>query len=144
MPKVLRIFNRLIVGGPVLNVVYLTHYMAPEYETLLVVGDKERHEESAEYLTTQLGIDYSYIPEMGRDINFINDYKAYKKLKDIIADFKPDIVHTHAAKPGALGRMAAHAMKVPVIVHTYHGHVFHSYFGQIKTQFYLNAERLER
>ena len=115
--------------------------MSPEFETLLVVGKKEPHEEGAEYLTNELGITPVYLPEMERAVNLINDYKAYNKIKQIIKEFKPDIVHTHAAKPGALGRLAAHAMKVPVIVHTYHGHVFHSYFSKFKTQIYLNTER---
>src|SRR6202012_2752907 len=49
--------------------------------------------------------------------------------------------HTHAAKAGALGRLAAHSCNVPVIIHTFHGHVFHSYFGKIKTNIYKNVER---
>ncbi len=141
MPRVLRILNRLIVGGPVLNAVYLTHYMAPEFETLLVIGEKESHEQSAGHLTMQLGIDPLYIAEMGRSIDPFSDYKAYKKLKEIIKEFKPDIVHTHAAKPGALGRMAAHHCGVKVIVHTYHGHIFHSYFSSFKTNMYVQIER---
>ena len=141
MPRVLRILNRLIVGGPVLNAAYLTHYMAPEFETILMVGQKERNEEDAEYLTKQLGITPIYLPEMERSVNGFNDLKAYKKIKRIIKEFKPDIVHTHAAKPGALGRMAAYSMNVPVIVHTYHGHVFHSYFGKFKTWVYITLER---
>jgi glycosyltransferase involved in cell wall biosynthesis len=88
-----------------------------------------------------MGITPVYIPEMGRSINALKDYRAYQKLKQIIKEFKPDIVHTHAAKPGALGRMAARAMKVPVIVHTYHGHVFHSYFNILKTNTYIRVER---
>ena len=58
MPKVLRILNRLIVGGPVLNAVYLTRYLAPEFETLLVVGEKEAHEKSADFLAKDLGKNY--------------------------------------------------------------------------------------
>jgi glycosyltransferase involved in cell wall biosynthesis len=78
---------------------------------------------------------------MGRSINPLKDMQAYAKLKKIIRDYKPDVVHTHAAKPGALGRLAASACGVTAIVHTYHGHVFHSYFNKVKTGFYLNAER---
>jgi glycosyltransferase involved in cell wall biosynthesis len=141
MPRVLRIFNRLIVGGPVLNATYLTRYLAPEFDTLLVVGERESHEKSADHLVEQLGIDYTVIPQMGRSINPADDYKAYLSLKKLIKDFQPDIVHTHAAKPGALGRLAAAAMKVPVVVHTFHGHVFHSYFNSLKTNFYINTER---
>ncbi|HEX4875410.1 MAG TPA: glycosyltransferase [Chitinophagaceae bacterium] len=141
MPRVLRILNRLIVGGPLLNASYLTKYMAPEFETMLVVGEKEAHEKDAGYFTDQLGIKPVYVPEMGRSISPFKDYGAYKKIKQLIRDFKPDIVHTHAAKPGAIGRMAAAAMKVPVIVHTYHGHVFHSYFSSAKTKAFINIER---
>ncbi len=141
MPKILRILNRLIVGGPLLNAAYLTKYMGPEFETLLLVGEKEDHEKDAGFITDALGIQPVYIAEMGRSINPINDYRSYKKIQQIIKDFKPDIVHTHAAKPGAIGRMAAKSMDVPVIVHTYHGHVFHSYFDSVKTKFIIQAER---
>lgn len=141
MPKVLRILNRLIIGGPLLNASYLTKYLSPEFETLLVVGEKESHEKDASFITDALGIKPLYLPEMERSINPLKDFSAYKRVKQIIRDFKPDIVHTHAAKPGAIGRMAAHQMKVPVIVHTYHGHVFHSYFSSAKTKLILKAER---
>jgi len=141
MPKVLRILNRLAIGGPLLNASYLTKYMAPEFETMLVVGEKEDHEKDASFLTDGLGIQPVFIPEMGRSVDPRKDYMAYKKMKKLIADFKPDIVHSHSAKPGAIGRMAAKAMKVPVIVHTYHGHVFHSYFHPLKTKIFINIER---
>ncbi|MGZ8510601.1 MAG: glycosyltransferase [Chitinophagaceae bacterium] len=141
MPRVLRILNRLAIGGPLLNASYLTKYMAPEFETMLVVGEKEGHEKDASFVTDELGIQPVFIPEMGRSINPLKDFIAYKKMKKLIADFKPDIVHSHAAKPGAIGRMAARAMNVPVVVHTYHGHVFHSYFHPLKTKLFINIER---
>ena len=141
MPRILRILNRLAVGGPVLNATYLTKYMMPEFETLLVVGEKEDHEKSAAFLTDQLDIEYKTVKGMGRSINPGSDFFAYQKMKKLIRDFKPDIVHTHAAKPGAIGRLAAAAMKVPAIVHTFHGHVFHSYFNSVKTNFFINTER---
>ncbi|HWJ92458.1 MAG TPA: glycosyltransferase, partial [Flavisolibacter sp.] len=141
MPRVIRILNRLAVGGPVLNAAYLTRFMAPEFETLLVVGEKEDHEKSAEYLTRDLGINYITIPGMGRSINPAMDYFAYRELRKLIRSYQPDVVHTHAAKPGALGRLAASSSHVPAIVHTFHGHVFHSYFNSAKTKFFINTER---
>ncbi len=141
MPRVLRILNRLAIGGPLLNASYLTKYMAPEFETMLVVGEREDHEKDASFVTDGLGIQPVFIPEMGRSVDPRKDYMAYKKMKKLIADFKPDIVHSHSAKPGAIGRMAAKAMNVPVIVHTYHGHVFHSYFHPLKTRIFINIER---
>src|SRR5881275_166190 len=105
MARVIRILNRLAVGGPVLNATYLTKYLAPEFETLLVVGERDSHEKSAEFLTDKLGISYTTIAGMGRSINPSSDFVAYGELKKLIRDFKPDIVHTHAAKPGAIGRL---------------------------------------
>jgi glycosyltransferase involved in cell wall biosynthesis len=141
MPRVLRILNRLAVGGPVLNATYLSKYLSPEFETILVVGEKEDHEKSAAYLTDQLGIQYVTVKGMGRSINPAGDYFAYRELKNLIKSFNPDIVHTHAAKPGALGRLAASSCKVPVVLHTFHGHVFHSYFNALKSNVFINTER---
>jgi len=141
MPRILRIHNRLITGGPSLNALYLSKYLSSQFETLLVVGEKEDHEQNAYFLAEQMGIKPILIPDMGRSIHPLKDYKAYKKIQKIIRDFKPDIVHTHSAKPGAVGRLAASSLNIPVIVHTYHGHVFHSYFGKLKTKIIINTER---
>jgi len=141
MPKVLRILNRFNLGGPSYNAANLSKYLAPEFETLLIGGDKEPGEDSSLYIFKEMGLEPMVLPEMSRSVNFFNDLRAYRKIKRIIQEFKPDIVHTHAAKAGALGRLAAYHCKVPVIVHTFHGHVFHSYFGAAKTAFYKQVER---
>lgn len=141
MPKILRILNRLIIGGPSLNATYLSKYMAPEYETMLVIGGKDDHEQDATHLTEQLGITPVVVPDMKRAINIRDDRKAYMEIRKLIKTFKPDIVHTHAAKSGAIGRLAAAACNVPVIVHTFHGHVFHSYFSKAKTNAFIQIER---
>src|SRR3954463_11682555 len=133
MPKVLRIINRFNLGGPTYNVAYLSKYMEPDYETLLVGGAKDDTEESSGFIVEHLGLKPVIVEEMLREIDLRNDYTAYRKIKKIIAEFKPDIVHTHASKAGTLGRLAAHSCNVPVIVHTFHGHVFHSYFGKLRT-----------
>ncbi len=141
MPKVLRIINRLNLGGPTFNAAYLSRFMAPEFETMLVAGMIDESEESSEFITRQMDLHPVYVPEMYREINLWKDRQAYKKIGAIIDEFKPDIVHTHAAKAGALGRLAAFERKVPVILHTFHGHVFHSYFGPLKTRVFLEIER---
>lgn len=141
MPRVLRIINRFNLGGPSYNVANLSKYLAPEYETLIIGGDKEPGEDSSLYIFHDMGLEPVVLPEMSRSVNFMNDLRAYRKIKAVIKEFKPDIVHTHAAKAGALGRLAAWRCKVPVIVHTFHGHVFHSYFGKLKTTFFKQVER---
>jgi glycosyltransferase involved in cell wall biosynthesis len=141
MPKVLRIINRFNIGGPTYNAAYLSKYLSTNYETLLIGGMKDESEDSSEYIVDKLGLIPGVLPEMKREINFFNDRAAYRKICQIIDDFKPDIVHTHASKPGFLGRLAAHRKRVPVILHTFHGHVFHSYFNPIKTNVYKTLER---
>jgi len=142
MPRVLRILNRLIIGGPALNAVNLTRHMSAEgFDTLLVTGGKDEHEQDAGHLISQLDIEPVVIREMKRDIHPSADRAAYLKMKALIREFRPDIVHTHAAKSGAIGRLAADACKVPVVVHTFHGHVFHSYFNKVKTQAFIRIER---
>lgn len=141
MPRVLRIFNRLILGGPAFNVSYLTKFLAPDFETKLVIGAKDDFEEEATFLKVDYDLQPYEIPSMKRSLNLVDDRKAYMALKKVIREFKPHIVHTHTSKPGALGRLAAYHCNVPVIVHTYHGHVFHSYFGKLKSQFFIEAER---
>lgn len=141
MPKVLRIINRFNIGGPTYNAAYLTKFLEPDFETLLIGGQKDETEDSSEFILDNLGLKPLLIDEMRREIGFKNDFKAYKKLREIIGDYKPDIVHTHASKAGAVGRLAASRLNVPLIFHTFHGHVFHSYFGKTKTTLYKNIER---
>ncbi|MFB6306258.1 MAG: glycosyltransferase [Flavobacteriales bacterium] len=139
--KILRIINRFNLGGPTYNAAYLSKYLKPEFDTLLVGGHKDNSEDSSKFILDDLDLSPKVISEMRRDINFANDRKAYLKLKRIIKAYKPDIVHTHASKAGAIGRRAAINMNVPVKVHTFHGHVFHSYFNKLKTGVFKRIEK---
>lgn len=139
--KVLRIINRFNIGGPTYNATFLTRFLSDEFETLLIGGLPEKGESDSLHILEEYGVEPILLPEMKRKPNFFSDRKALKKIKEIIAEYKPDIVHTHASKAGALGRKAALDMKVPVVVHTFHGHVFHSYFGKVKTELYKFIER---
>jgi glycosyltransferase involved in cell wall biosynthesis len=141
MPRVLQIINRLNIGGPTYIAAYLTAYLDDEFETKLVAGMKDDSEESSDFIVREMGIEPVFIEHMHREINFTNDREAYRQIAQIIREFKPDIVHTHAAKAGTLGRLAAWRNKVPVILHTFHGHVFHSYFGPVKTRLFIYIER---
>ena len=141
MYKILRIHNRLIVGGPSHNVTLLTAYLSPEFETKLLVGKKDPAEKDATFIADQFGLVPVEISEMRRSILPFYDIIAYFKIKKIIQEFKPDIVHTHASKSGAIGRLAAKSCNVPLIVHTFHGHVFHSYFNAFMSKIIVRFER---
>jgi glycosyltransferase involved in cell wall biosynthesis len=139
--KILRIINRFNIGGPTYNATFLTRFMSDEFETILIGGLPEKGEADSLHILNDYGVKPILIPELKRNPNFISDRKALKKIKNIIKEFKPDIVHTHAAKAGALGRKAAFDCKVPVVLHTFHGHVFHSYFGKFKSEVYRRIEK---
>ena len=84
MTKVLMIINRFNIGGPTYNAAYLSKYLAPDFETLLVGGQKDESEDSSEFILDSLGLKPIIIPEMKREINFKQDRLAYQKIKEII------------------------------------------------------------
>ncbi len=137
----MHIFNRLILGGVSAHVIYLVTLLEPNFESTLVIGSKESHEKNADFLASENNIVPIVISSLRREINLIDDIKSYWQLRKIIRKHKPDIVHTHTSKPGTLGRLAAFHENVPVILHTFHGHAFHSYFGKLKTNFFIQVER---
>lgn len=139
--KVVRIINRFNIGGPTFNATFLTQFLGDEFETTLIGGVPDEGEKDSLHILKEYGVDPLIIPELQRDPNIKSDRAAYKKLKQIIKEVQPDIVHTHASKAGFLGRLAAFSCKVPVVVHTFHGHVFHSYFSRNKTRVFKNIER---
>lgn len=139
--RVLRIINRFNIGGPTFNATFLTRFLSDDYETMLVGGLPEADESDSLHIPESYGVKPVLIEELVRNPSLSSDRKAYKKLKEIIREFKPDIVHTHASKAGALGRKAAFACNVPVVVHTFHGHIFHSYFGKVKTKIFKEIEK---
>ena len=139
--RVLRIINRFNIGGPTYNATFLTRYLGDDYETLLVGGMPEEGEADSLHICKQYDVSPVILEELTRNPSLVSDWKAFLKLRKIIKDFKPDVVHTHAAKAGALGRAAAFTCGVPVRIHTFHGHVFHSYFGKVKTAIFKIIER---
>ncbi len=139
--KILRIINRFNLGGITYNVSYLSAYLPENYDTKLIGGPHEKSETSSLFIPNELGLQPELILEMQRIINPFQDYFAYKKIKRIIKEFKPDIVHTHASKAGFIGRLAAFHTDVPIVIHTFHGHVFSGYFSKFKTLIIKSLER---
>lgn len=152
--RILRIIARLNVGGPAKHVVWLTAGLQDSnYRSLLVAGSVPAGEEDMGYFADQAGVTPLYIPEMSREIS-LNDVVTVWKLFRLFLQERPDIVHTHTAKAGSVGRVAGFFYRWLTpgtlvgrprrckFVHTYHGHVFHSYYGRGLTRMFLAIERL--
>lgn len=140
--KVVRIIARLNVGGPALHAVLLTEGLNnATVRSLLITGTVGRLEGDMGYFAEAHGVKPLVIPELGREISWFDDLAALWKLVRLFRQERPHIVHTHTAKAGTLGRVAALLAGVPIRIHTFHGHVFHGYFGPIKTALFLWIER---
>ncbi len=141
--RIMNLIARLNVGGPAVAVTHLTERLsAPDYESILVCGTIEPGEGDMTYYARERGIEPIVIPELGRSLSPVRDLRTLWKVYQLIKEMKPDVVHTHAAKAGFVGRTAAWMAGVPVIVHTFHGHVFKGYFSPTKTRFFIELERL--
>jgi glycosyltransferase involved in cell wall biosynthesis len=143
--RVLRVIARMNVGGPAQHVSILSGWLDPErYETLLVSGRTGPGEASADHLAAERGAHLVTIAHLSPEIRPAEDARALGALVRAIRRFEPDIVHTHTAKAGFLGRLAAVLARPgrrPIVVHTYHGHVLEGYFGPAKTAVYRGLER---
>jgi glycosyltransferase involved in cell wall biosynthesis len=143
--KVLRVIARLNMGGPALHVTYLADGLRDRgYDTTLVAGSLARGEDSMEFVADELGVKVERLPGLRRDISPVRDIVAVVRLAQLIRRERPTILHTHTAKAGAVGRIAALLAgdaRPPIVVHTYHGHVLRGYFGPVRT---LGFRLLER
>jgi glycosyltransferase involved in cell wall biosynthesis len=152
--RIVRIIARLNVGGPAKHVVWLTSGLeAAGYRSLLVTGTVPPGEEDMSYFADDAGVTPVYIPEMSREISLKDAVTTWKLFRLLLRE-RPDIVHTHTAKAGTVGRVAGlfYRWLTPGVligrprpckfVHTYHGHVFHSYYGRFTTGVFLRVERL--
>src|SRR5438132_2496634 len=131
--KILRVIARLNMGGPALHVAYLTAGLDRRgYETTLVAGSLARGEDSMAFVADELGVKVHRIDELGREISPLRDLAATLRLARLIRRERPQILHTHTAKAGTVGRVAAllaGSGRPPIVVHTFHGHVLRGYFG---------------
>lgn len=151
--KIVRVIARLNVGGPAKHVLWLTKGLqSAECESLLVAGTVPPGEDDMGYFATELGVAPVFVPEMSREIS-AKDALTIWKLYKLFRRERPDIVHTHTAKAGTVGRVAGllYRWLTPGLffgspracrfVHTYHGHIFHGYYGPLKTRTFLLIEK---
>jgi glycosyltransferase involved in cell wall biosynthesis len=133
------------MGGPALHVAYLADGLRQRgYDTTLVAGTLARGEDSMAFVADQLGVEVARIDELGREISPLRDLAATIRLAKLIRRERPQILHTHTAKAGTVGRVAAllaGSRRPPIIVHTFHGHVLRGYFGPLRSRLFLMLER---
>ncbi len=146
--RVARIIARLNVGGPAQHVVWLTEALQDEeFESVLITGIVPPGEDDMSEFAAAHGVRPAVIPEMSREIS-PRDVVTIWKLFRFFRRYRPDVVHTHTAKAGAAGRAAGFLYRILTprarvkFVHTFHGHVFHSYYGALKTRVFLLIEKV--
>src|SRR3989441_7212787 len=152
--KILRIIARLNVGGPARHVVWLSQGLkSAGYETLLVAGVVPSGEDDMSYIAAAAGVTPYVLPQMSREVSPKDALTIWKLFRLMLRE-QPAIVHTHTAKAGTVGRVAGLLYRWLTLsvwfgrprqcrfVHTYHGHVFHSYYGPLKTRLFLVIEKI--
>lgn len=141
--KIVRIISRLNIGGPAIHTILLSQGLNKDgYRDILICGQASESEGDMVYFAKSRNVEPVLIPELGREVSFGRDIIAFFKIYNILRRERPEIVHTHTAKAGALGRLAALFAGVPIKVHTFHGHIFDGYFSPLKASIFLWIERL--
>jgi len=149
--KVLRIIARLNIGGPAIHTILLTEGLNNQnFESILACGTPEKNEGDMSYYASEKGVSVHLIPELKRELNFTNDIRSLLKIYSMIKREEPDIIHTHTAKAGSLGRSAGilynllHPFRKNRIqlIHTFHGHVLSGYFGKAKSGLFILLESI--
>lgn len=150
--KVLRVIARLNVGGPALHTILLSEGLdARGFSSLLVTGVVSPGEGDMGAFAAARGVGPFVIPELQRDPRLLDDLRAFVKICRIVFAMRPDIIHTHTTKAGALGRLAGLLYNLyarltgrprAVICHTFHGHLFHGYFTWWKSRVLVLGERV--
>lgn len=141
--RVMHIITRMIIGGAQENTLYNCLDLVHDFgdEVLLVTGPEQGPEGGLLEEGRAGGLKIEACDPLRRNIEPITDWRAYRSLLKLIDRYRPDVVHTHSAKGGMLGRMAAWKQRVPVVVHTVHGAPFHPYQSAVARRFFIGCER---
>ena len=144
--RIVHVIARLNVGGAALHVLQLAREQTRRgHDVVVVAGTLAAGEASMEYLADELGVDVLPLPALQRELSIRADGAAIRELRTIFRRFRPDVVHTHTAKAGATGRIAAllaGRARPKVLVHSYHGHVLSGYFSPVRERVFRLIERL--
>jgi glycosyltransferase involved in cell wall biosynthesis len=136
--RVLRVITRLNIGGPARQALMLHRALAERgYDCELVSGPPQSEEGAFPAPAER----YTLVESLRRETDFLADARAIQTLTRLMRGSRPDLVHTHTTTAGGLGRIAARRAKVPVTVHTFHGHVLSGYLSGPQTRALTVAER---
>lgn len=141
--RIAHIITRMMIGGAQENTLYTCQDLIRDYgdEVLLITGPETGPEGDLLSRESGLKVPTLYLPSLRRNIHPLHDWQAYFAIKQALREFRPDVVHTHSAKGGMLGRLAAWSLRVPAVVHTVHGAPFHPYQGEMARGFFQSCER---
>lgn len=143
MLKICHIITRLPVGGAQENTLLTCEGLYKlGYDVFLISGETKGEEGTLEKRAREICKNFIIIPKLVREISPIKDMLALYKIYKILKKEKFDIVHTHTSKAGIVGRIAAKLAGAPIVIHTPHGHIFHSYYGYIKTKIFYLLEKI--
>lgn len=141
--RVMHVITRMIIGGAQENTLFNCLDLQRLYgdDVLLVTGPTSGPEGNLLEQGRAGELAIELLPDLRRAIHPLHDYRALAALKQLMRRFQPDVVHTHSAKGGMLGRRAAWVCQVPAIVHTVHGAPFHPYQSRLAYQLYRQCEK---
>lgn len=141
--RVAHVITRMIIGGAQENTLYNCLDLIRDYgdDVLLITGPSLGPEGNLLDQAHAQGLPVKELPHLVRNINPITDWKGYQEVKAAIREFQPDVVHTHSAKGGMLGRRGATALNVPAVIHTVHGAPFHPYQSAMARKFFIHCEQ---
>jgi len=144
--KIIQIITRLNNGGPAKIVIWVSNGLSSEFEMRLTAGLTELNEDSIEWFAEEKKVKVKYLKYLKRSLNPVFDFISFIFIYKYLKIEQPDIVHTHMSKAGLIGRTAAIFYNFMnkgniKVIHTFHGHVFHSYFSKIKTSVFIFIEK---
>jgi glycosyltransferase involved in cell wall biosynthesis len=141
MPRAVQLISRLSVGGSVLQAINTTAFLQRlGWDCILLHGEPGPGEGSMHALADDLGIERVVLHQMTRELG-PHDARSLRECHRELRRLRPDVVHTHGAKAGTVGRVAARVARTPAVVHTFHGHVLRGYFGRPKQDVFRLIER---
>ena len=141
--RVCHVITRMIVGGAQENTLLtIRGHREAGQECELVTGPSPGREGELLKQSVNTGLKVTVFPELVRELSPFKDFRAYRRLKRYFRENRFDVVHTHSSKAGIIGRFAARAAHVPVVVHTVHGQAFHPHEKWYKNFLYILLERL--